>query len=93
MADRMASLRSNQWSCSELAKGAEIAADLAGLSLKMNASTLSREELLKSIQDRNSSYKGPLLTGSQCYIGLSNVCHQITLQEAKALMKNPGHEL
>ena len=54
MADRMASLRSNQWSCSELAKGAEIAADLAFLSLKVNASSLSREDLLKSIQDRSS---------------------------------------
>ena len=51
MADRGASLKSNQWSCSELAKGAELAADLAGLALKVDPATLSREDLIRSIQD------------------------------------------
>lgn len=51
MSDRGTSLRSNQWSCSELMKGAEICADLAGLALKVDPSKLSREQLLQSIQE------------------------------------------
>ena len=45
------SLRSNQWSCSELLRGAELCADLAGLSLTCDPNKLSRDELLRAIED------------------------------------------
>ena len=45
------SLRSNQWSCSELVKGAQLCADMAGLDLTVDPSTLSHEQLLKTIKD------------------------------------------
>ena len=47
----MTSLRSNQWSCSELVKGAQLVADMAGLSLSVDPATLSREELLKAMDE------------------------------------------
>ena len=46
-----ASLRSNLWSCAELAQGAQVCADMAGLDLTVNPANLTREELLKTIQD------------------------------------------
>ena len=55
LADMSTSLRSNQWSCSELMRGATIAADLAGMDLRVDPSTLSPDELLLSIQDRELS--------------------------------------
>lgn len=45
------SLRSDQWSCSELAKGATICADMAGMDLVVNPETLTKDELLQSIKD------------------------------------------
>lgn len=45
------SLRSDQWSCSDLARGATVCADMAGMDLIAGAETLSKEELLQSIQD------------------------------------------
>ena len=45
------SLRSNQWSCSELAKGAQVCAQMAGMDLSVDPSTLSEEDLLKAIED------------------------------------------
>ena len=45
------SLRSNQWSCSELERGATICADMAGMDLRVNPSTLSKDELVQAIQD------------------------------------------
>ena len=53
MDDRNASLRSNQWSCSDLARGAQLCADLAGLELTLDPSLLSREALLGAIQDKS----------------------------------------
>lgn len=47
------SLRSDQWSCSELAQGAEAVANMAGLSLKVDPSKLSREELVQAIQEKS----------------------------------------
>ena len=50
-ADRSLSLRSAQWSCSDLAKGAAMCADMAGLSFTGDVSKMTREELLESIKD------------------------------------------
>ena len=44
-------LPSRQWSCSELSKGAQLCADLAGMELTTDPSTLSREDLLSAIKD------------------------------------------
>ena len=51
MADRGVSLKSNQWSCSELSRGAEVCADMAGLTLTLDPQKLSKEQLLQAIQD------------------------------------------
>ncbi len=51
MADRGVSLKSNQWSCSELTRGAEVCADMAGLTLTLDPQNLSKEQLLQAIQD------------------------------------------
>ena len=48
---RQVSLKSNQWSCSELAKGAEMCATMAGLDLAVDPHKMSREDLIKAIQD------------------------------------------
>ena len=45
------SLRSNQWSCSKLAQGAQVCADMAGMDLTVDPSTLSKQDLLKTIED------------------------------------------
>ena len=49
--DRSVSLRSNQWSCSELAKGASLCASMAGLDLKLDPNKLSKDELKQAIKD------------------------------------------
>ena len=49
--DMSTSLRSSQWSCSELQKGAQICADMAGMDLAADPKTLSEEQLLKTIED------------------------------------------
>ena len=51
MAERAVTMPSKQWSCSELCKGAQLCADLAGLSLVKDPRELSREDLVRSIQD------------------------------------------
>ena len=51
MDQRAVTLPSKTFSCEELGKGAALAADLAGLSLVADPSQLSREDLLKSIED------------------------------------------
>ena len=43
-------LQSRVWSCSELVKGAQISADLAGMDLKYDAGIMSREQLVRAIQ-------------------------------------------
>lgn len=48
---RGVSLKSHQWSCSELVRGAQLCADMAGLSLAVNPQSLTREQLMKAIQD------------------------------------------
>ena len=48
------SLRSDQWSCSELAKGATVCADMAGMDL-INPESLTKDELLQSIKDGKPS--------------------------------------
>ena len=48
---RAISLRSNQWSCSELTKGAEMCASLAGLDLAVDPKQMSRNDLLQAIKD------------------------------------------
>ena len=53
MADNAASLVSKQWSCEELARGAQMCAELAGLELTLDPSMLSREALLQAIQDES----------------------------------------
>lgn len=77
------SLRSGMWSCSELAKGAEMAASLAGLSLRGDPSTMSRDQLLQALQDYISlqllAYVRVNFFFTLMYIA----------QEAKAVMKNP----
>ena len=45
------SLRSNQWSCSELAKGAQVCAEMANMDLAVDPTTLSEADLLKTIED------------------------------------------
>ena len=44
-------LPSRQWSCSELAEGAKLVADMPGMELRIDANSLSREQLLESIKD------------------------------------------
>lgn len=51
MGERGVSLQSRQWSCSELVRGAELCADLAGLSLTASPESLTRDQLMKAIQD------------------------------------------
>ena len=48
---RAVSLRSNQWSCSELTKGAEMCANLAGLDLAVDPNKMTRSELIQAIKD------------------------------------------
>lgn len=48
---RAVSLASKQWSCSELSKGAEMCASLAGLDLVIDPTKLSRDELMRAIKD------------------------------------------
>ena len=43
--------QTKNWSCESLAKGAALAADLAGLELTIDPSLLNREALLQAIQD------------------------------------------
>ena len=50
-AEMAASLNSSQWSCSSLAQGAQVCADMAGMELKVDPGTMTRDELLQSIQD------------------------------------------
>ena len=45
-------LQSRVWSCSELAKGAELCAEMSGMELRYDAQQMSREQLLQAIQDR-----------------------------------------
>ena len=45
-------LASRQWSCSELAKGAALCAEISGMELSYDVSDMSREQLLQAIQDR-----------------------------------------
>ena len=58
MADRGSSLRSQQWSCSELVRGAELCADMAGLALAIEPGKLTREQLLQSIEDISKTLGG-----------------------------------
>ena len=53
---RGTSLRSREWSCSELVTGAEVCANMAGLSLTTDPSQLSRAALLQSIQENVDRY-------------------------------------
>ena len=48
-------LPSRVWSCSELAKGAALVADMSGMSLRLDPTSMTREQLLQSIQDRSIS--------------------------------------
>lgn len=48
---RTVSLHSKQWSCSELSKGAEMCANLAGLDLAVDPTKLKRSELIQAIKD------------------------------------------
>ena len=50
--DRTVSLRSDHWSCSELAKGASLCASMAGLGLKVDPTKLSKDDLKLAIKDR-----------------------------------------
>ena len=43
--------RAVSWSCSELSKGAEMCASLAGLDLVIDPTKLSRDELMRAIKD------------------------------------------
>ena len=97
------SLRSNQWSCSELTRGATIAADMAGMELRMNPNNLSRDELLESIKDFHSISNVIVCTGTSQSMCSHELCwitdypfssyrfnvHSVhTLKEAKALLNN-----
>ena len=44
-------LASRTWSCSELAKGAKVCADMCGMDLRFDAGSMTREQLLSAIQD------------------------------------------
>ena len=46
-------LPSRTWSCSELAKGAAFVADLSGMDLVYDPTTMSRDQLLQAIQDQH----------------------------------------
>ena len=65
------SLKSSQWSCSELQKGAQVCADMAGMDLAMDPATLTEEELLKTIQD-------PILGMVSDYCWILGHLHQTT---------------
>lgn len=51
MESRGLSLKSKQWSCSELMKGAEVCAEMAGLELALDPKQMSKEQLLNAIKD------------------------------------------
>ena len=51
MVDRTVSLGSNRWSCAELAQGARLCADMAGLELTLDPAMLSKDALLLAIED------------------------------------------
>lgn len=53
MESRGLSLKSKQWSCSELLRGAEVCAEMAGLELAVDPKQMTKDELLKAIKDRH----------------------------------------
>lgn len=79
-------LRSNVWSCSELARGAAIVADMAGLSWGSNVdpASLSKEEILRAIQEPgfylqvNTCGEHVLHAGSQEFDGAVAASHLAT---------------
>ena len=44
-------LASRVWSCSELAKGAQVVADISGMELRNDPANMSRDDLLRAIGD------------------------------------------
>lgn len=83
------SLRSSQWSCDELAKGAAVCADLAGMELTVNPSSLSKEELLQSIKDWTLYLVWIHTVRDLINNWLPMSLCTFPLKEAKALMNNP----
>ena len=87
MADRGTSLRSQQWSCSELVQGAELCADMAGLSLAIEPEKLTREQLLQSIEDISNTLNG-LVHACFCFEH-EPLCDMIT----SPTCPNPGSQI
>lgn len=91
MADRGVSLKSNQWSCSELSRGAEVCADMAGLTLTLDPQKLSKEQLLQAIQDLAAKILHSIAMAFAVPVKILSA-KSLSHQEAKNVLQAPGTE-
>ena len=76
MAERApVALQSRAWSCSELAKGARVCADMAGMDLCFDPATLSKEQLVQAIKDCSSPLRLVSVIGIYVHSACGLACH------------------